>query len=194
MKKKRNKKFFKYIFRFLFLVLVVDALLVFGIPHLKKDFEKADAAVILGAAINSPALYNRSLQGLSLYHDGKVGTLILSGGRISNKDVSEAGYMQKTILNNSSRPPKLLLDEEATNTKENILNAKKLAPDVKSLVVVSDEFHLARGVLLAKRFGFETVYWSAPDPSFYRFNELAFYYIRELAAMIYYVPTFILGR
>jgi uncharacterized SAM-binding protein YcdF (DUF218 family) len=87
----------------------------------------------------------------------------------------------------------MLLDEQSHNTYENIRNARALVPDAQSVTVVSDEFHLARAVLLAKRAGFSDVSWAAPDPYYYSKTDLAFYYGREVVAILYYVPRFIFG-
>jgi len=178
-----------------FSILLLDAGLVFGFSmfrHLPKD--KADAGIILGAAIYTPALYNRTMEGLSVYEQGRVSQLVLSGGKISDKDISEAQYMQKVINKNSSGTVPTILEQESHNTFDNIYNSKKLIPEAKSIVIVSDKFHVGRAVLLAKRAGFEKVYWSWPEPSYYRKTELAFYYIREMSAMISYIPKFVMGR
>lgn len=173
-------------------VFVVSFCAVAIMGEYRRNIPRADAVIILGAAINTPALYNRSLEGLRLFADGKTNVLVLSGGRISDKDLSEAEYMRKTILKNSAETPPLILEQESHSTYENIKNSKKLIPEAKSVVVVSDTYHLARGVLMAKAVGFEEVYWSAPDSaSYYPAGELAYHYFRETVAIIAYIPKFI---
>jgi vancomycin permeability regulator SanA len=174
-------------------VFLASLLFVVIFGQIKPKLPKADAVIILGAAINTPALYNRSLEGLKVFESGKASLMILSGGRVSDADISEAGYMRKVILKNASTQPPLLLEEGSHSTYENLANAKALAPQVKSLVVVSDRFHLARGVLVAKAAGFGPVYWSSPDPGYYSFGELTFYYLREAAALLSYLPKLALG-
>lgn len=187
-------KLVKIILKIFMAILILDIALVLFIANFRRPINKADAIIVLGAAINSPALFNRSLEGLSLYREGKGDILILAGGRVSPNDISEAGYMKKVIEKNSTQPIPLLLDETSTNTLENIQNAKKLLPEAKSVIVVSDEYHLARGVLLAARFGYWPVYWSAPEPGYYSPMVLTWYYLREVIAMIAYVPVFLQGR
>lgn len=165
----------------------------------EKPILKADSAIILGAAINTPALYNRSLEGLRLYEAGKTEVLVLSGGRISDKDISEAGYMKKVILKNSDPSTssgskiiqRIILEENSHTTFENIENSKKLIPNAKSVIIVSDKYHLARGVLIAKRLGFSSVYWSAPDSGYYPKEELYYHYFRESIALLAYIPKFL---
>jgi uncharacterized SAM-binding protein YcdF (DUF218 family) len=184
----RLLKYLMVLFSFL---VAIDVLLVFGIGKSNPNIEKADAVIILGAAINTPALYNRSLEGLELYENGKAGVLVLSGGRISDKDISEAQYMQKVIKSRAVKLPPMILEQESHSTFDNITNSKKLIPEAKSVIVVSDEFHVARGVLMAKAAGFEKVYWSSPEPFYYKKGELTRYYMRELIAMFAYIPKFL---
>ncbi|MCL5666904.1 MAG: YdcF family protein [Patescibacteria group bacterium] len=173
-------------------LFLVSFSVVFGVGQYHCQIpEKADAIIVLGAAINTPALYNRSMQGLRLYQQGKGAEMILSGGRISDQDISEAQYMKKVIEKNSARPVPLILEQNSHSTFENIKNSKALDPQAKSLVIVSDRFHLARAALVAKRNGFGPVYWSAPDPFYYSKSDLIYYYFRETAALVWYLPKLV---
>lgn len=183
-------KLIKIIMISIFAVALLDVAIVFGIPHIHPKMDHADAIIVLGAAINTPALYNRTLEGLRLYEEGKAPVMILSGGRISDSDISEAQYMQKVIKQNSTKPVNMILEQSSHNTYENIRNSKALAPDAKSVIVVSDEFHLARAALTARTNGFSNVSWSYPKPTYYSKSELRKYYLRELAGMINYIPKF----
>jgi len=187
-------KVFKFLVVFCVVVIVLDVVFVVLVAKMHREPEKADAVIILGAAINSPALYNRTLEGLSLYKQGKADVLVLSGGRISNRDISEAGYMKRVLEKNVSPLPDIRVDDESSNTEENIRNARKLIPEAKSVIIVSDEFHLGRGMLLAIRNGFYPVYVSAPKPEYYKSKELIWYYFREVVAIIAYIPTFIFNK
>ena len=186
-------KIYKYTAITAFTLLLADLLIVIFFSFYRPAIKPVNAVVVLGAAINTPALYNRSLEGLKIYEQGNASAMVLSGGRISDRDISEAGYMQKVILANTKRPVPLILEEGSHSTYENLVNTKKLLGPGKSVVIVSDEYHLARGVLMALREGFFPVYWSAPAPKYYKNSELAFYYIREMAAMLVYIPKFIFG-
>jgi uncharacterized SAM-binding protein YcdF (DUF218 family) len=190
------RKFWKITKYFLVTVAAIffaDILVVVGFSVFHPKIEKADAIVILGAAINTPALYNRSMEGLRLYEEGRADVLVLSGGRISDKDISEAQYMQKVITRNSNsgKVPLMILEQDSHNTYENIKNSKAKIPDAKSVILVSDSFHMARAASVAKRDGFQDVYWSSPRPFYYQPHELIFYYFREVVAMISYIPKFV---
>jgi uncharacterized SAM-binding protein YcdF (DUF218 family) len=175
----------------LIVVLDVTAILVFA--HWRPEIKKADAIIILGAAINTPALHNRTLEGLHLYEQGKADVIVLSGGKIADEDISEAQYMKKVIERETDQTPPLILEDQSHSTDENLTNSQKLLGDQKSVIIVSDEFHLGRAVLLAMRRGFHPVAWSAPKPDYYSNRDLRYYYLREFLAVINYLPKLIKG-
>jgi uncharacterized SAM-binding protein YcdF (DUF218 family) len=187
------KKVFSIIVIILSSVVIANASLIWVIAHHQPAIDHADAIIVLGAAINTPALTNRTLKGLELFEQGKADVMVLSGGKISEADISEAQYMEKVIKKNATKEVKYILEEDSHSTYENITNSKAKLGDKESVIVVSDAFHLARAFLMAKRAGFETVYWSAPSSGYYQRPELRYYYFREFAAMINYIPKLIFG-
>ncbi len=175
------------------LILVLDAGLILTFANWQPTITKADSVIILGAAINTPALTNRTLTALYLYQDGKADSIVLSGGKIADADISEAQFMQKVINRNTADPINYILEDQSHTTYENIKNSKAKIGDEDSIIIVSDKFHLARAFLVAKRAGFETVQWASPQPDYYSKQDLHYYYIREFVAIISYIPKFIFG-
>ena len=174
---------------------VAILLLITAIGLWRRPLAKADAIIVLGAAINTPASYNRSLQGLKLYQEGEAPVLVLSGGVDYSGSMSEAVYMERVILAHASSVPNMILEPNSHSTYDNIENSKKLLPGAKSVIIVSDTFHVARGALMAKAAGFSPVYWSSPGTfADYPPGELVYYYLRETLAMIDYIPKFVMGR
>jgi uncharacterized SAM-binding protein YcdF (DUF218 family) len=187
------KKFFIYTAGFLLFLLAADALLIWEVAHNQPHLEHADAIIVLGAAINTPALRNRTLEGLEIYEQGKADVMVLSGGKIAEEDISEADYMKKVIEKNAEGKVNYIIEDQSHNTYDNIKNSQAKLGDKESIIIVSDSFHLARAVLMAKRAGFETVYWNSPSSGYYSRKELRYYYFREFIAMINYLPKFIFG-
>lgn len=173
---------------------VLDVLVILFFSFYRPVIKKADAIVVLGAAINTPASYNRSLEGLKLYQAGDAPLIILAGGVDYPHSLPEAEYMQNVILHNVSVVPSMLLDTTSQSTFQNLQNTKKLISGGKSIIIVSDSFHLARAVLTAKRLGFNPVYWDSPKPIYYDARELLYYYGREVFAMVDYLPKFAFGK
>ncbi len=183
----------KYGILVLVIIAIADFFVVFFMAHYRRPIPKVDAVIVLGAAINTPSLYNRTLEGLHIYEKGEADEMVLSGGKISPTDISEAEYMQKVIRYNSQVVPPTILEDQSHTTYENLKNSRTKLGEKRDIVVVSDQFHLARAVLTAKRLGFRHVYWSAPEPTYYRNNELRYYYFREVVGVISYIPKFIFG-
>lgn len=190
-------KIFRHLVKIILIGAVVliasDAGAILLVAKWQPEIKEVDGIIILGAAINTPALRNRTLEALQLYEQGKGKQIILSGGKIADSDISEAEYMAKVIDKNAHGEVKYQLEDQSHNTYENIRNSKEKLGDAESIIIVSDEFHLARAVLLAKRAGFEKVYWSSPEPDYYSSKDLRYYYFREFIAMINYIPKFIFG-
>lgn len=191
-------RYFKAAVKILFIlaavILLADGVVLFTFAHWRPPIGHADSVIVLGAAINTPALYNRTKTGLDLYEQGKADVMVLSGGKIADSDISEAQYMAKVVQQNSDGDDQYILEDQSHNTYENIKNSKaKLGDKTNSVIIVSDEFHLARAVMLAKREGFKKVYWDSPKPTYYDNSDLRFYYFRDFVAIINYIPHFIFG-
>ena len=187
------KRLVKYICVFIVAIIVCDGAFVLGFPkeRLPKVGDKVDAVVVLGAAPNSPAIRNRAELGREVYEAGLAKTIVLTGGVTSSKDESEAKNMARFLSKNTSTTLPLVLEEHSVNTFENLENSKGLVPGVSSIIIVSDAYHLPRAFLIAKRLGYKDVYWDSPDSGYYRPSELAWYYAREMVAIVAYVPKFL---
>lgn len=83
---------------------------------------------------------------------------ILSGGQGSNEPCSEAEGMYKYLTDKGIAPERLVLEDRSTDTSENIAYSMALIgrKDV-SVGVVTNNFHVFRGVRLAKAAGVEDV-------------------------------------
>lgn len=185
------KRWIKNILVVLVAFFIIDTLLVVGIGFVNPKIEHADDAVILGAAIYSVALHNRTEKAIELFKEGKVDTLVLSGGKISVGDITEAQGMKRIISKELNPLPPIILEDKSNTTYENIKNTKNLIGTDKSIVIVSDRFHIARAVLLAKRAGFKQVLWASPSLSHYSKKEIIYYYWREIVALPSYIPKLI---
>lgn len=176
-------------------VSVLEMIAIIGFGVYQTTPSKADAVIVLGARVGTPALTERTLKGLQYYRQTNAQTLVLSGSKGSDEAVSEAQAMKdvitKYIVKNGGDMPNIILEDKSVDTFQNIHFSKDLIPNAKNIVVVSDVYHLARAFLIAKRDGANSVYWGAPKPSYYSNIELAKYYIREAIATVVYLPKII---
>jgi len=145
-----------------------------------------DCAVVFGAAVwgvdtPSHALYDRTMSAVELYHDNIIECIVLSGGA-STYGAHEVAVMQQVVLDNDVPNDTLLLDHDGYNTRATV---KNLDPTL-SYVLVSNDFHLARINLFAKRF-------DLPDYSLHsstylngRYKKEPQFFFREMIAIPYY--------
>lgn len=118
----------------------------------------AECAIVFGAAVRGtdlagPGLYRRVDTAVRLFKEGKVQHLILSGGKGSEGQESEAAVMRTLALEAGIPLSALSVEEESHSTLENLTNSKPLLADCDSIVGVSDGYHLARIEMLADRVG-----------------------------------------
>lgn len=169
-------------------VFSLDATFILKFPKRALPQSKVDAIVVLGAAINSQASFNRTIKALRLYEAGYASQMVLAGGRTSSLDETEAHYMSRVVVANAVEPTNYILENDSQSTWENLANTKKLLPKARSILIVSDTYHLPRAVLVARKLGYTQVYWDSPDQYYYSSHDLRWYYFREMAALLDYSP------
>lgn len=163
-----------------FYVCIVLGVLVFGalefqvIRAAHSMPQEADAAVVLGAGVNGTApsltLESRLEAALAYAEEYPDVPLVLTGGQGYGEEITEAECMRRYLTEHGVDEGRLLLEEKATNTAENFRYAKALLEragydtEAMTVAVVSNDFHLCRAKLLAKREGLQTVGVGVPIP------------------------------
>ena len=140
------------------LIIIASPLLFYGatlalgfwLCH-ETPFDKwADVAIVMGS-IPRKALPRVQKAG-QLYHQKLVGKLILSG-KPAHGDLNEARWMYQEALKLGVAAEDMILEEEATNCKENILFSRPIieANNFSSVIIIQQEFSQVRGHLTAKK-------------------------------------------
>jgi uncharacterized SAM-binding protein YcdF (DUF218 family) len=152
-------------------VLVLLHVLTFGASDYARP---ADAAVVLGAKVHadgrpSGALLDRTRTACALYLEGKVRTLVLSGGRDPRAPWSEARCMADIARQAGVPEAALVLDETGVTSEATLAAVRGLVGERgwDEVLLVSHDAHLARLALLARAQGVpartvparETVAW-----------------------------------
>ncbi|WP_010307453.1 YdcF family protein [Kurthia senegalensis] len=125
--------------------------------------------LVLGAkvrrgAIPSEALANRldvAAQYAKRYPESMV---IVSGGRGPDEDEFEAVVMRRYLIAAGIEETRIVEERKATSTYENILFAKQLVPDMHDVLIISNDYHLLRAKILAKRQHLHVQTLAAPTP------------------------------
>lgn len=144
-------------------ILIIAVFSAMGIvyAHFNGDAQlPADCALVFGAAVYAssqpgPAIVRRVSTASSLYRLHQVNRLILSGGRGEGNQASEAEVMKKQAMMAGVRASDIVLEDQSHSTWENLLYSQNLTSHCKSVVGISDAYHLARIELLARRLGWK---------------------------------------
>lgn len=182
------KNFFIALAGAVLIFFVLYAFLVTASTYTMERLKPADAIIVLGAGHGNIAR-ERALAGLRLYEKGWAPVIILTGG-LTAYPTSEAAFMAKVINENATDSPKMILEEKSTSTYENLYNVYGLVGDkIKSVIIVSDRFHLFRSLIIAKKVGFQSVRLSSPDPSYLPLWVRVQYYFSEFIKLIHLLPV-----
>lgn len=148
-----------------------------------------DAVIVLGAGIRGervtvPLAYR--LNSAVEYHQKNPDAIIVvTGGQGYQETVTEAEAMEKYLLRKGVNPDKIIKEEKATSTNENMRFTKELLDEHfegdYSVVVITNNFHTYRGVQIAKMEGFSKVY---RKPAGLKWYNMAPCYLRESLAVL----------
>lgn len=129
-----------------------------------------DVAVILGAAVDgagraSPALLRRVAHGVGLFHGGRVGHLLMSGGG-ARPGHREAMVMREAAMAAGVPHHALLVEDQSRSTLENARFCKPIieANAWRRIVVVTDGYHLPRALYTFRRLGVAAAGEAAAPP------------------------------
>jgi uncharacterized SAM-binding protein YcdF (DUF218 family) len=127
----------------------------------RDEAQEADAIVVLGAAQYvgrpSPVLRARVDHAVSLWKRGLAPTLILTGGTGVGDTTSEAAVARKYAMSRGVPDRAIVLEIKGRTTSESMRAVARIMDDRerKSVILVSDPFHMLRLSILARRFGLE---------------------------------------
>lgn len=124
-----------------------------------NDVPAAQAALILGSRVYasgqmSDVLLDRVIKGLELYKNGKVKKLLISGDH-GKKEYDEVNTVKDYLLKNGVPGADIFLDHAGFDTYDSIYRARDIF-EIKSLIIVTQKFHLPRALYIGNALGIET--------------------------------------
>lgn len=118
--------------------------------------------IVLGAQVdeNGPMaiLQSRLETALDYAVENQETLFVVTGGRGKNEPVAEAHAMRDYLVEHGLAEHRILVEDQSTNTHENMMFALELLPQGATTVgIVSSNYHMFRATLLARAAGI-------PDP------------------------------
>lgn len=171
---------------FLLIFIVTEAVIIgYGSKEPKPN---ADYVLVLGAQVKGTRLtYVLQARLDTAYEyavDNPESMVIVSGGQGPGEDVTEAYAMAEYLKAKGLDESRLILEDQSTNTHENIEFSKKLMDSTDAKVVlVTNHFHVYRGVGVAKKQGLINVEGLGAPTKWYTIPNQ---YVREAFAVIMY--------
>lgn len=136
-------------------------------------------------------LQYRLEKALQLYNEGYGDSIIVSGAQGDDELITEALAM-KTYLMEKGVPENTIFEEDNSySTYQNLYYSNKIMKDkgLKSAIIVSNNFHIHRSLMIANRLNMDVS--GGVAPSHPNFALTARYYIREVLA---YIKDFVVVR
>lgn len=149
--------------------------------------------IILGAKVKpggvpSLSLKNRLDVAADYLHAYPHVKAIVSGGQGEDEDRTEASVMYDYLVNKGIAADRIIQEDQSTSTYENLAFSKQLIPkEIKSMTIVSNDFHLKRASMLASKLELETDVLAAKTPKVVEQKSR----LRERLAL---VKTYIVGQ
>jgi uncharacterized SAM-binding protein YcdF (DUF218 family) len=186
---KRNKKWLLPIFTILVIGLTYIGYLQFNmLQSSNKDIPKnADYLIILGARVKgtTPSLsLQYRIDAASDYLAENENTIVIaSGGQGTGEDISEAEAIKRELMNQGISESRIFIENRSTSTDENIQFSKEFISDeMKIGLLVTNDYHVFRGTMIAKDYGLSVVGIPAKTPTI----SIPRSYIREYLALTKY--------
>ena len=125
----------------------------------KEPEKEAEYMIVLGAQVrgDTPSLTLKSridaaAKYLMTHPELKV---ICSGGQGKGENLSEAMAIKNGLIASGIDPSRILLEDQSTNTVENLRFCLSLLPDASTkTIIVTNDFHCMRAGLIAKKCGY----------------------------------------
>ena len=137
-------------------------LILIGSTFSAKGEQQLSYIIVLGAQMKqsgpSVVLEKRLCRAYTYLTENPETLCVLSGGQGSNEPVSEAQGMYDALVKKGIDPKRLILEDQSTNTRENLIFSAELIPESATVGIITNGFHVCRSLHLADALGYEHAY------------------------------------
>lgn len=143
------------------IIIIGNCIIHTQVQHIHAN-NNADAVIVLGYQLEddplrpTQALKNRLDIAYQYWLEAPHIKIIVSGGITQGLAQSEARVMQAYLVGRGVPVESILLEDQSTRTAHQFVNSMRLMA-INSAVVVTNDFHLPRSLMLAMRSGIKDV-------------------------------------
>lgn len=142
------------------LVILIEAMVVVHM-FAKEEPHNLDYLIVLGTYVEddepSVSLKQRLDKAIEYMEMNEDIMVIVSGGKGAENQSSEAYVMATYLMGRGMDASRILMEDKATNTRENLVFSYKMIPEGALVGVVTNSFHVYRAMALADKLGLDTV-------------------------------------
>ena len=154
-------KLVKYGFLLILVYFIVCNIFIF-IYAQQKPSQHAQTMVILGSqvlgtpAVASPTLADRLDVAVQYLNENPETKVVVCGGQGKDESATESSVMAKYLIDKGIDANRVYQEDKSRRTAEQFIFANRVLPLGKTVVVTND-FHILRSIMLAKRSGIHDV-------------------------------------
>lgn len=132
------------------------------VNYVNVDTDDVDYVVVLGARLDENAkvsgqLKSRCDTAIDFAKKNPNTKIIMSGAVSGTSEISEAAGMKAYAVERGFPAQRILLEEKAENTNENIRYSYDLMESESKFAIVSTNYHLQRGLLIARKYNMDCI-------------------------------------
>ncbi len=151
-------------------------------PEEAASLDDVDCIIVLGCLVRpggrpSDMLADRLRRGVELYKSGAAPKILMSGDH-GQKDYNEVQAMKDYALDSDIPSSDVFMDHAGFSTYDSIYRAKEIF-GAEKIIIVSQEYHLHRALLIARKLGLDA-YGVSSD--YHTYGGQTFRELREIAA------------
>lgn len=189
LKKKKARRVITGALCFLVVALVGFNLCVYQYGQHDNVTYQEDAVIVLGARVNgeTPSLLlgERLNVALKYHQKNPHAVIVVSGGQGPDEIMPEAQAMKKYLVARGVPAEQILQEEKSRNTSQNIRFSKELLDQYfegnYQTVLVTNDFHLLRSMIIANRMGLDSTHLHAKIPK----HMIPANYLRETLSLVF---------
>lgn len=170
---------------FLIIFVIAEGCIILGSIYTPKPVNQPAYVIVLGTGIRedgtpSLPLINRLEWSIAYAEEYPNTTIVVSGGQGRNEPIPEAQAMAQYLKDRGVDPERIIIEDKSTSTMENFRYSKELIGDHQEIAFITNDFHVFRSSILARRNGFKAYGYGTPTPGIVLVNS----YLREFFALI----------